>query len=107
MKFPSPIRAFFEADKHVAGPAPISAFAIDAVVKDEGKMHVGQTAIAAWWRASKAQYRHTADPRQITESDGRITVLAEVSGDFPGSPAMLNFTFTLKEDAIATLEIGA
>ena len=107
MRLPSPIQTYFEADKRVAGPAPTGAFAIDAVVKDEGKMHVGQKAIAAWWRAAKAQYRNTADPRQISESDGRITVHAEVSGDFPGSPAMLSFIFTLKEDAIATLEIGA
>lgn len=108
MNLPSPIRAYFDADKGVAGPAPIGAFAIDAIVKDEGKTHVGRKAIADWWRASKAQFQHTADPRQISEADdGRITVLAEVSGSFPGSPAMLSFMFTLKDDAISTLEIGA
>ncbi len=107
MKLPSPIQAYFDADKEVSGPAPTGAFAIDAIVKDEGKTHIGHKAIAAWWRAAKAQYRNTAAPRQISESDGRITVHAEVSGDFPGSLAMLSFIFTLKEDAIATLEIGA
>lgn len=107
MKLPSPIQTYFDADKRVAGPAPAGAFAIDAVVKDEGKMHVGRKAIADWWRAAKAQYQHTADPREVSEADGRITVLAEVSGQFPGSPALLNFMFTLKDGAIATLEIGA
>ena len=48
MNLPSPIQAYFEADKDPAGTAPASAFAIDAVVKDEGKMHVGRKAIAAW-----------------------------------------------------------
>jgi hypothetical protein len=106
MKLPSPIQTYFDADKDVAGPAPSSAFAIDAVVKDEGKTHLGQKAIAAWWRAAKAQYQHTADPREISEAGGYITVLAEVSGKFSGSPAMLSFRFTLKDQEIATLEIG-
>ncbi|WP_114391678.1 nuclear transport factor 2 family protein [Oleisolibacter albus] len=107
MKLPSPIQIYFEADQDVAGPAPIAAFTTDAVVKDEGRTHVGPKAIGAWWRAAKAQFQHTTDPREISEADGRFTVLAEVSGQFPGSPAMLNFTFTLKDDAISILEIGA
>jgi hypothetical protein len=32
---------------------------------------------------------------------------ARVSGDFPGSPAMLQYRFTLESDAIARLEITA
>lgn len=107
MKLPSPIQAYFDADKDLAGAAPTSAFAIDAIVKDEGNTHIGQKAIVAWWRTAKAQYQHTADPREISEADGRFTVIAEVSGSFPGSPAMLNFMFTLKDQKIATLEIGA
>lgn len=107
MKLPSPIQAYFDADKDVAGPAPTSAFAVNAVVKDEGKTHIGHKAIAAWWRAAKAQYQHTADPREISEAGGRITVRAEVSGKFPGSPAILSFMFTLKDGAISTLDIGA
>ena len=107
MKLPPAIRAYLDADKDVGGPAPIGAFAIDAIVKDEGKTHVGRKAIAAWWRAAKAQYQHTAHPREFSETDGRITILAEVSGKFPGSPAMLSFMFTLKDKEIAALEIGA
>ena len=36
-----------------------------------------------------------------------ITELAEVSGKFPGSPAMLSFMFTMSHGEIATLESGA
>lgn len=107
MKLPSPIQTYFDADKDVAGAAPTSAFGIEAVVKDEGKTYVGRNAIAEWWRAAKAQFQHTSDPREISEAGGRITVLGEVSGKFPGSPAMLNFMFTLKDQEITTLEIGA
>lgn len=107
MKLPSPIQTYFDADRDIAGPAPVGAFSSEAIVKDEGKTHVGRKAIEAWWRAAKAQYQHTADPREISETNGRITILAEVSGRFPGSPAMLSFMFTLKDDEISTLEIGA
>ncbi len=107
MKLPSPIQAYFDADKDAAGPAPTGAFAVDAIVKDEGKTHIGHKAIAAWWRAAKAQYQATSQPLQITNEASRFTVLAEVSGKFPGSPLVLSFIFTLKEDSIVALEIGA
>jgi hypothetical protein len=107
MKLPPPILTYFEADKHPASAAPISAFSIDAIVKDEGKTHVGHKAIAEWFHKAKAQSEHSTDPREVSEAGARITVLAEVSGKFPGSPAMLSFMFTLKDGAIAILEIGA
>ncbi len=107
MKMPPALRAYFDADTDTNGPAPNEAFANDAIVKDEGKTHVGRKAIAEWWDAAKAQYQAVSAPREISEADGRFTVLAEVSGNFPGSPAMLSFTFTLKGNEIAVLEIGA
>jgi hypothetical protein len=107
MKLPSPIQTYFEADKDPAGAVPISAFAADAIVKDEGNTYVGHKAIAEWFQKAKAQNEHSTNPREVSETAGRITVLAEVSGKFPGSPAMLSFMFTLKDGAIAMLEIGA
>lgn len=41
------------------------------------------------------------------KADQLIKVLAEVEGDFPGSPATLKFVFVLKDDAITRLEISA
>ena len=40
-------------------------------------------------------------------ADGRTFVRATVTGDFPGSPAMLRFAFALSDDRITALEIGA
>lgn len=105
MKLPAPIQAFFDAEKGDA--APVRAFAPDAIVRDEGREHVGADAIEAWWRAAKAQYRHTAQPREIVEQGARSVVRAEVSGAFPGSPALLSFAFHLENGRIAALEIGA
>lgn len=106
MKLPAPVQVFFDADKAPGRGAPVSAFACDAVVRDEGRAHVGSHAIAAWWRAAKARYRHRAEPCGIQEQDGVTIVRARVTGEFPGSPAILAFSFRLDEDRIAALEIG-
>ncbi len=107
MKLPQPIQAYFDADTDTDGPAPTAAFAPDAIVKDEGKTLVGREAIAEWWRAAKARYKAVSEPREITGAGERFIVRAEVSGAFPSSPAMLSFIFTLKNNEIAALEIGA
>ncbi len=107
MKLPAPVQLFFDADKSADGSAPLPAFAPDAIVKDEGRTHVGHAAIAQWWRAAKDQYRHTAEPRELARDGGRTVVRAEVTGQFPGSPAMLSFAFRIGNGRIDTLEIGA
>lgn len=107
MKLPPAIQAYFDADANIDGPAPIAAFAPDAIVKDEGKTLVGRPAIAEWWRATKALYQAISQPREITGAGAHFTVLAEVNGKFPGSPISLNFSFTLKDEAIVALELGA
>ncbi len=107
MKLPAPVRSFFDADKGTPAKAPLDAFSPDAVVEDEGRTHAGHEAIGAWWRAAKAQYRHAAEPCGIREEQDRTLVHAKVTGQFPGSPALLTFTFRLVEGRIAGLRIGA
>lgn len=106
MKLPAPIQSYFAADKATDNAAPILAFAPDAIVKDEGKTHVGHNAIEAWWRAAKAQYQHQAEPCDVQEERGLTVVRAWVAGRFPGSPALLTFAFQLEDERIAALEIG-
>ncbi|MDC7784636.1 nuclear transport factor 2 family protein [Rhodoplanes sp. TEM] len=107
MKLPAPLQTYFDADKAAGTAAPTSAFAPHAVVRDEGRTHVGPDAIAAWWRAAKAQYGHTAEPCEIRQERGLTIVRASVTGRFPGSPALLTFAFRLEDGKIAALEIGA
>lgn len=107
MKLPPAIQAYFDADTDTVSPAPTTAFATDAIVKDEGKTLVGRAAIAEWWLAAKAHYEATSQPKDVSGSGERFTVRAEVTGKFAGSPAMLSFMFTLKNNEIAALEIGA
>lgn len=101
-----PFQSFFDADQHPVGAAPIRASARGAVVKDEGKTHVGYDAIEAWWSAAKAQYQNTAEPCEIREKRGLTIVRARVAGRFPGSPALFTFAFQLGGNRIAALEIN-
>jgi ketosteroid isomerase-like protein len=106
MTLPPPITTYFTAEAPRDGAALAAAFTEDAVVHDEGATHRGPEAIRAWWLAAKARYRHRAEPLAATAAPGETVVRARVSGDFPGSPAILSFTFRLTGDRIRALKIG-
>lgn len=111
MNLRAPIQTYFtaEASQDEApqdGAALAAAFAEDAEVQDEGATHIGPEAIRLWWLAAKAKYRHRAEPLEQIEAGGKTIVRARVSGDFPGSPAVLTFTFGLAGDRIRDLRIG-
>lgn len=102
MQLPDPIRTFFAAtDRDIL----IGAFAPDAVVHDEAQTHRGADEIGDWWSASKTKYRHQAEPLDLADNTGKSVVRARVTGDFPGSPAVLTFRFGLTGDRISDLEI--
>jgi hypothetical protein len=107
MHLPTPVQAYFEQDSAPDGAAPLHAFAPDAVVRDEGKLHVGHDAIDAWWRAAKVKVRSYAEPREVCEQVEGVTVRAVVNGEFPGSPVVLTFDFRLNDAKISALEIKA
>ena len=105
MQMPPPIRTYFTARAPQDGDALAAAFADDAVVHDEGRDHHGPRQIRDWWLAAEAKYRHHAEPIDMTQADGRTIVRATVTGDFPGSPIVLNFHFQLQSGSIQSLEI--
>ena len=107
MNLPSPIQAYFDADRRSDAEALIEAFTPDAVVVDEGQSHAGRQAIGAWWRETKAKYQAVIEPLGPGAQSEATTVRAKVSGNFPGSPVTLTFAFRLESGRIASLEIGA
>ncbi|WP_042697601.1 nuclear transport factor 2 family protein [Azospirillum sp. B506] len=106
MRLPSPILAYIDADRRCDGAALVAAFAPDAVVRDEGRSHVGRDAIDAWWHAAKAKYAHVIEPLELSETGGVAELHARVSGRFPGSPATMVFSFRVANGRIAGLEIA-
>lgn len=106
MKLPAPIQTYFSAEPPQDAEAFAAAFAPEATVHDEGHIHRGPDEIRAWRQAARAKYRHRAEPLDLAEVAGKAVIRARVSGDFPGSPAVLTFTFGLAGDRITDLEIG-
>lgn len=105
MDMPDIVTAYFEADRRNDPDALVAAFAADAVVEDEGARHEGGRAIRSWWVAAKDEFHHVAEPIESTAAGDQVSVRARVSGDFPNSPATLDFSFTVKDGRIAALEI--
>ncbi|MCB5175234.1 nuclear transport factor 2 family protein [Microvirga lenta] len=105
-RLPPPLAAYYEAKNRHDIDAMLAPFAEDAVVKDEGREHRGRADIRSWMKHTTRKYRVTVDVRQVETVDDRMLVSGLVSGDFPGSPAMLRFAFTLSGPKIARLEIA-
>ena len=104
INLPKPIATYFAADA-TSREAVADCFTANATVIDERKTHQGREAIRQWKAASTAKYSYVTEPTAIKNEGGRSVVTARVTGNFPGSPADLHYTFTLDGDAISRLEI--
>lgn len=102
---PKPLDTYFALEPGSDPSLLDGLFAADASVNDERQTHHGIAAIKAWRDDVMKRTPSTARPLSLEERDGRLVVLAEVSGDFPGSPVTLDHFFTLRDGRIATLEI--
>ena len=80
-------------------------FAPDATVRDERRTYVGLAAIREWKAEAKKKYNHSVAPLELAHRDGKTVLKARLTGNFPGSPVTLEFSFVLKDGKIASLEI--
>jgi len=104
LNLPEPIAAYFDADRR-DGQAVARCFTKDGIVLDEGKTHAGFAAIEAWKNEASAKYTYTAEPHTLQTQGRSYIVTSRVSGDFPGSPVDLRYTFILERGKIASLEV--
>lgn len=82
-----------------------ACFAENAHVHDENHDHVGHAAIREWVADTTQNYQPKTELLRTAETNGSFVATARVSGNFPGSPAELDFCFTLADEKIATLSI--
>lgn len=101
-----PIKKYFEIS-NAANPAGLKdCFNTDAVVLDEGGTYQGHAAIAAWFSDTRQKYAFSAKPLSTIRHEQHEIVTAEVSGNFPGSPIQLSYTFLLQDGKIQSLQIA-
>ena len=101
---PPAIAAFFQSTNTREFADFLSLFTDDAHVNDEANDYYGAQ-IADWIDRATADAKPTAEVTDITHDGDQFVVTAQVSGNFPGSPIQLRYSFTLKDSKIATLLI--
>jgi SnoaL-like domain len=85
--------------------AAAACFGENARVHDENHDHVGHAAIREWVADTTQQFEPKTELLRAIENNGTFVATARVSGNFPGSPAELEFTFTLADEKISNLSI--
>lgn len=70
---------------------------------DEGKTHTGKTTIKKWIEQANRKYQTIMQPLHYSVKSDKLK--AEISGNFPGSPLLLNYQFEFKNGLIQTLKI--
>ena len=105
LNLPKPIAAYFKADS-LDAQAVARCFTTDGVVLDENATHTGQAAIAAWKNDASSRYTYSATPFALQTEGRAYVVTSRVTGNFPGSPVDLRYTFVLERGRIASLEIA-
>ena len=105
INLPAAVAVYFQAENAHDAAAVARCFSIDGEVRDEHHVHRGHAAISAWKRASSEKYAATVALLACSETAQACVVKGEVSGNFPGSPVLLDFAFQLDADKISVLEI--
>jgi ketosteroid isomerase-like protein len=102
---PKAIAAYVEGSNAHDAEGCALWFTDDAVLRGEGREMRGVAAVREWMRTAIAKYQHSLEVvSSRTEGDGTV-VTCRVSGDFPGSPVVLQHTFILTSERISRLEI--
>ncbi len=82
-----------------------TCFTSDALVHDENQDQQGIEAIRAWIEETTHKYQPQVLVNEIAEKADTFVTTSTVSGNFPGSPIALLYTFTLREGKISHLTI--
>ena len=105
IQLPGSINRYVQITNSGAAEAASKCFAPDATVYDEGQTYQGVAAIKNWMAATKKKYGHTVAPLELAERGGQSILRARLTGNFPGSPITVNFTFVLADGKIRSLEV--
>ena len=99
------IEAYFTSEAGIDIGNLDAVFTHHATVLDEGKTIVGIDAITAWRTAAKAKYQYTATPLDSQKDEAKSVISVRLCGNFPGSPAVVTYTFSIHDGKINALEI--
>ncbi|WP_134091393.1 nuclear transport factor 2 family protein [Olivibacter sp. XZL3] len=94
-----------EAQNNHDSKAYAECFTDTAIAHDEGKTYKGKEEIRQWIEKANREYNAVMKPLDYSESEAENLLTAEVSGDFPGSPAILKYHIRMENVLISSLRI--
>ena len=103
MNLPNIITTLVNAQNQYNSHSYADCFTDNAVVFDEGKTYNGKTEIENWISEANNEYKTIMKPLNYDEKENILS--AEISGTFPGSPAILKYHFELNNELIQSLKI--
>ena len=106
LTLPKPVTNYLAAVEAKNTDMLALCFVDEALVHDEGRDYRGLDAIRSWEQETQTKYKYVMKPLDASVSGNTVKLRARLTGDFPGSPVDLDYTFTLANDKITSLEIG-
>lgn len=104
-QLPNAVQTYFDISNGGDLSQLAGCFCSDATVCDENRTHAGLEAIEAWQHMVRQAFSFEVEPLQALREQGRLTVITQLTGDFPDSPVQLNQVFRMEGDRIRSLEI--
>ena len=105
MNLPKVVAELVETQNNFDSVAYANCFSETAVVFDEGKTHTGKREIERWIADSNERYKATIKPVSFKEKENESLLMAETSGNFPGSPIVLTYHMEIADELIQSLKI--
>lgn len=105
MKLPNVVQELIKAQNNLDSAAYANLFSETGVAYDEGKTHTGRKQVQKWIAEANEKYKSVMQPVKYTEQGKKGILTANVSGTFPGSPAVMKFNFEINEGLIQSLKI--
>lgn len=103
MNLPKVVTELIKTQNNFDSVAYAACFTETAVVFDEGKTHNGRKEIENWIDKANREYQATMKPLDYNETENILS--AETSGNFPGSPIVLNYHLQITDELIQSLKI--
>lgn len=105
MKLPNVVQELIKAQNNFDSEAYANLFSETGVAYDVGKTHTGRKEIEQWIAEANENYKSVMEPVEYTQTGNKGVLTANVSGTFPGSPAVMKFNFEINEGLIQSLKI--
>lgn len=106
MKLPDNIDGLVKAQNNLDSLTFAQHFTETATVSDEGSSYSGRDEIMKWIQRATQKYQMQLKPLDFNQTGSKAELTVEVSGTFPGSPAVMQYHLELDGPFIRSLRIS-